>query len=323
MVEIIKRLILRAFPELSAGYHLPLFAEVVGVRETPAAGDVCNDFRPFYAVDVQILDEHGKPDKKWSVLKDVVLSLPVAGHEMGQFAYPENGTWVEIAFAYGSPNRPFIRSVLPHGLTLPDIERGEQRWQKNAEVFQSVDKDSNWQRQTDQQITDKSLTRLVEAMDVVENFHKSVKNTETNDTEIIGAIKRIEAFGAVVVQAGGVLDLSAIDSIRLTTKANMIIRVLADMQTAIDGDMNNQVTGSVAYFADVGQHFESPKTWIGSSAENAIALISEVAQLVVDLATTLSTHTHPTVGQIAEAAAVVAVGTNASAVKARVDSIAE
>ena len=236
MENIIKRFVLKMFPELSARYHLPLFAEVVGVRETPAEGDVCNDFRPFYAVDVQVLDEYGNPDKAWPVLKDVILSLPVAGHEMGQFAYPENGAWVEIAFAYGSPNRPFIRSVLPNELTLPPLERGEQRWQHNAESFQRADKDGNWQRQTDQQIHDKSLTRLIEALDAVENFHRSVKNTKTNDTEIIGAIKRIEAFGAVVVQSGGVMDLSSVDHLRLTTKADLIIKALGNLQTTITGN---------------------------------------------------------------------------------------
>lgn len=236
MEKTIKRLVLKMFPELSARYHLPVFAEVVGVRETPAEGDVCNEFRPYYAVDVQVLDEHGEPDQAYPILKDVILSLPVAGHEMGQFAYPENGTWVEIAFAYGSPNKPFIRSVVPHRLTLPPVERGEQRWQHNAESFQRADKDGNWERKTDLDIHDKSLTRLIEALDVVENFHRSVKNTETNDTEIIGAIKRIEAFGAVVVQSGGVMDLSSVNHLRLTTKANMIIRALGELKATIDGN---------------------------------------------------------------------------------------
>lgn len=244
MEKIIKRFINKLFPELSARYHLPVFAEVVGVRETPAEGDLCNDFRPYYAVDVQVLDEYGEPDKNYPVLKDVILSLPVAGHEMGQFAFPENGTWVEIAFAYGSPNKPFIRSVLPHRLTLPGIERGEQRWQHNAESFQRADKDGNWQRKTDLNIHDESVTRLIEALDVVENFHQSVKNTKTNDTEIIGAVKRIEAFGAVVFQSGGVFDLSSVNHLRLTTKADLIIKALGDLKETITGNHTVQINGS-------------------------------------------------------------------------------
>ena len=313
--DTIKRIVLKLFPELSAGYHLPMFAEVVAVRETPKEGDLCDEFRPKYAVDVQVLDEYGEPDTAWPLLKDVILSVPVAGHEMGQFAYPDNGTWVEIAFAYGSPNRPFIRSVLPHRLTLPAIERGEQRWQHNAKSFQRIDKDGNHQRVTDLEVHDSSLTRLIEALDVVENFHRSVKNTASNDTEIIGAIKRIEAFGAVVMQAGDVMDLSSVGNMRLTTKANAILRVLGNIQQTIDGDEVSVAGGK--------HHFEAPKSWIGSSSENALRLMSEVAGLVVDLANVLATHTHPDTGAITQGGSVTTISGQVGAVKTRIDGIAE
>lgn len=307
MEKMIKRIVLKLFPELSAAYHLPIFAEVVGVRETPDAGNACDEFRPRYAVDVQVLDEYGEPDLTKPVLRDVILSVPVAGHEMGQFAYPENGTWVELAFAYGSPNRPFIRSVLPHRLTLPDVARGEQRWQHSADVFQRADKDGNWQRMTDIGIHDTSLTRLIDALDVVENFHQAVKNTEAHDTEIIGAIKRIEAFGAVVVQAGGVMDLASIDHLRITTKANAIVRAL----------------GSVLSTADVKFHSEAPKSWVGDDTENALRLLSELAGIVADLADLVEAHSHVSAGAILPATVVADKGGEATAVKGRVDGIAE
>lgn len=315
MEKLIKRIVLKLFPELSARYHLPVFAVVVGVRETPEHGDVCDDFRPYYAVDVEVLDEYGEPDKAFPVLRDVILSLPVAGHEMGHFAYPENGTWVEIAFAYGSPNRPFIRSVLPHRLTLPKIERGEQRWQHNPESFQRMDKDGNHERVTDLDISDKSLNRLVEALSVVEQFHVANKETATNDTEIIGAIKHIKAYGAMALQSGGVLDVSAVDSLRLTTKANAIIRVLGDINENVDGDVDSTAGGK--------HHFEAPKSWIGDDTENALRLMSETAQLVVDLANILATHTHPSTGQITQSGAVLGIGTQVTGVKDRIDVIAE
>ena len=113
---------------------------------------ICDDFRPGYAVDVQVLDEHGRVDTNFPVLRDVILPVPVAGHEMGILAYPEDGVWVEIAFAYGSPNRPFIRCILPHGRSLIPTERGEQRWQHNPGSFQRVDKDGSWETVTDQGI---------------------------------------------------------------------------------------------------------------------------------------------------------------------------
>jgi len=319
----VKRMVLNLFPELSAGYHLPRFAEVVAVRETPDHGDVCDEFRPRYAGDVQILDEHGEVDKNFPLLQDVILAVSVAGHEMGFFAYPENGTWVEIAFAYGSPNRPFIRSVLPHRLTLPRVERGEHRWQHNPESFMRMDKDGNHEHITDLDNHQKSLTRLIEAMDVVEEFHRSVKNTKTNDTEIIGAIKRIEAFGAVVVQAGGVLDLSSVDHLRLTTKANAIIRAMGDLSITISGQSTTNVTGDISSITPGTQHFEAPKSWVGSSGENALRLMSETAGLVVDLASVLASHTHPNTGTISQSGAVSSIGGQVGAIKVRIDGIAE
>ncbi len=331
VVKTIKRIMNNLFPEISAGYHLPIFAEVVCVRETPKQGDMCDEFRPRYAVDVQILNEYGEPDTKWPVLKDVILSVPVAGHEMGHFAYPDNGTWVEIAFAYGSPNRPFIRSVLPHRLTMPGIERGEQKWQHNAASYQRIDKDGNQERVTDLEIHDKSLTRVVEALNVIETFHQSTRNTKANDTEVIGAIKRIEAFGAVVVQSAGVMDLSSINMMRITTKADAIIKALANakidaaknidhkaganiMSTA-DGDINNTASNisntasgnitetAAGAMALAGQAVQvtgqasvavmGPSVWVGTPALNLVALAGETAQLVSDLAEIVATHTHP------------------------------
>lgn len=315
MEQLIKRILLKLFPELAAGYHLPIFGQVVGVRETPDASDVCDEFRPKYAIDVQVLDEYGEPNQKWGILKDVMLSLPVAGHEMGQLAYPDDGTWVELAFAYGSPNRPFIRSILPNGLTLPPVERGEQRWQHNPVSFQRVDKDGNWERQTDLAITEQSLERYIEAMTIVENYHGATKETATNDSEIIGAIKTIKAFGAVVVQSGGVMDLSSVNHLRLTTKANALLKVIGNMQADI-GTSNTVTAGSK-------NHFEAPKSWIGTSDENALRLMSEVANMVIDLANILATHTHPSTGQITQSAQVSGISSSTGAIKTRIDAIAE
>lgn len=311
------------FPELSARYHLPLFAVVVGVRETPNEGDLCDEFRPRYAVDVQVLDEHDEPDPAYPILNDVILAVPTAGHEMGFFAYPEDGTRVEIAFAYGSPNKPFIRSVLPHRLTLPQVERGEQRWQHNAASFQRMDKDGNQERVTDLDIHDESLTRLVEAMTVVEDFYTSTKTTATNDIEIIGAIKRIEAFGAMVLQSGGAFDLASIDVMRLTTKADMILRVVGNIQQTVDGDSSSTIAGDTSSTSGGKQHFEAPKSWIGSDSENAIRLMSETAQLVVDLANILATHTHPSTGTITQGGSVTTISGQVAALKVRIDGIAE
>ncbi len=296
MERLIKKLVLKLFPELSAGYHLPMFGVVVAARETPNEGDLCEEFRPHYAVDVQVLTEHGQPDADWPLLRDVILAVPVAGNERGQFSFPDDGAWVELAFAYGSPNRPFIRSVLPHNLTLPPLERGEQRWQHNAKSYQRIDKNGNQQRITDGDIDDKSLNRLVQAMQSVREFHTSLKTTQQNDSEIIGAIKRIEAYGALVLQSGGVMDLSAVDDVRLTSLSK-------NLQKA-------------------------PKTWLGSQNENVLGLLSELMQLVIDLTALLASHTHTgddggSTSAPHQAGSITGNGSSVGGVKGRLDGIAE
>jgi uncharacterized protein (DUF2345 family) len=242
----IKRIIYRLFPELTARYHLPRFGRVESVRETQSEGDICDEFRPFYAVDVQILTEHGKPDKKWPVLKDVPLSLPVAGQEMGQFAFPDAGTWVEIAFAYGSPNRPFIRCILPHDLSQPPVARGEQRWQHNPGSFQQADKDGNWQRKTDGQISDESIDRLTQALDSIERYHKSLKETNTDDTELIGAIKKIEAYGAMILQSGGRFDLGSLHDFNVNCQAVTNIVSAGNINTSSQANTSVGSTGNIS-----------------------------------------------------------------------------
>lgn len=296
MEKVIKRMVLRMFPELSARYHLPLFAQVVNVRETPVQGDVCDEFRPKYAVDVQVLDERGKADKKWPVLRDVMLAVPVAGHEMGFFAYPQNGCWVEIAFAYGSPNKPFIRSVLPHGRALPTVERGEMRWQHNADSFMRIDADGNHQHISDGEIHQQSLTRLVEAMEVVENFHQVIKNTATDDSELIGGTKSIEAMGAMVLKAGEQLNIQGVKDVTITSLSK-------NLQKA-------------------------PKTWIGSQTENVLQLLSELMQKVMDLDATLAAHTHTgdsggSTSAPNQAGAISTNGSDIGAIKTRLDGVKE
>ena len=62
MEDAIRRSVERQFPELTGGYHLPRFARVIGVADAPASAGICDDFRPRYAVDLQLLDENDEPD---------------------------------------------------------------------------------------------------------------------------------------------------------------------------------------------------------------------------------------------------------------------
>jgi uncharacterized protein involved in type VI secretion and phage assembly len=145
----------RLFPELTAKLHLPRWGRVVALPELPTEdGERGSDaFYPRYAVDVQLLDENGT-DTKSKALQAVPLPLPGAGNKAGRLEPPAIGSIVEIAFAYGRPDKPFIRTVLPFGWDLPAIKEGETRTQVREGVYQYVDDKGNFENKTDESLKD-------------------------------------------------------------------------------------------------------------------------------------------------------------------------
>lgn len=89
MDDAIRRSVERQFPELSGGYHLPRFARVVAVADAPGGAGICDDFRPRYAVDVQVLLPNGEPDPQLPILSGVPQPLTTGGEEMGFYGFPE------------------------------------------------------------------------------------------------------------------------------------------------------------------------------------------------------------------------------------------
>lgn len=152
MEDAVTRIIERRFPELTGAYHLPRFARVLAVADPPADAGLCDDFRPRYGVDLEVLGPDGEADPALPHLLGVALPVPGGGTEMGFYAFPEEGTTVVVSFAYGLPNKPFILQILPHGLSLPKVPKGDQLWQHSDAVQQRADAEGNWLRQTDARI---------------------------------------------------------------------------------------------------------------------------------------------------------------------------
>ena len=189
MDDAIRRSVERQFPELTGGYHLPRFGRVVAVPDAPAAPGLCDDFRPRFGVDVEVLLPDGEPDPALPILTGLPLPAPMGGQEAGMFGFPEEGTTVVVSFAYGLPHKPFITQILPHGLSLPRVPKGDQVWQHSEACQQRVDADGNWLRQTDGKIHDKAIEREVEAMQNTESFQSHTRTVDDHSTESVGGIK--------------------------------------------------------------------------------------------------------------------------------------
>lgn len=292
MEDAIKRAVERQFPELTGGYHLPRFAKVIAVPDAPAGAGVCDDFRPRFGVDLQVLGPDGEVDASLPVLSGVPLPVPVGGDEMGFYAFPEEGTTVVVCFAYGLPHKPYIQTVLPHGLTLPSVPKGDQVWQHSEACQQRVDADGNWLRQTDGKIQDKAVQREVEAMENTESFQSHTRTVDDHSTESVGGIKKIEALGALKLLSGGSASLAAVDDLHQATGRDLNLVIGQKHNATVGGDMEERIQGLRQSFAEVSQRLVAPKTWLGSEEINMLHLLSELLNLVQQMNIQLASHTH-------------------------------
>ncbi|MBH3373123.1 hypothetical protein [Pseudomonas juntendi] len=284
MDDVIRRSVERQFPELSGKYHLPRFGRVVGVADAPAGSSLCDDFRPRLAADIQVLREDGEPDPDLPILAGVPLPMPIAGNEMGLFGFPEEGTTVVVCFAYGLPHKPYVQTVLPHGLSLPKVPKGAQVWQHSEAAQQRVEPDGSWLRQTDGRIRDDSIDREVQSLNNAEQHQVSAVQVETHSTESVGGIKTIEALGALKLLSGGAATLAAVDDLHAATGRDLNLAVAQKLNTAVGGDLLERVKGSRRSLA--------AKTWLGSEAVNVLQVLVDLIDLVVQTNADIATHVH-------------------------------
>lgn len=292
MDDAIKRSVARQFPELSGGYHLPRFGRVVAVPDAPAAPGLCDDFRPRFGVDVEVLLADGEPDPDLPILTGLPLPAPMGGQEAGMFGFPEEGTTVVISFAYGLPHKPFITQILPHGLSLPRVPKGDQVWQHSEACQQRVDADGNWLRQTDGKIQDKAIEREVEALDNTEAFQNHTRTVDDHSTESVGGIKKIEALGALKLLSGGSASLAAVDDLHQATGRDLNLVVGQKHNATVGGDMQERIEGLRKSVASVSQRLQAPKNWIGSDSVNLFQVVCDMLDMLQDMNTQLAAHTH-------------------------------
>ena len=297
MEDAIRRAVDRQFPELSGGYHLPRFGRVMAVPDAPAAPGLCDDFRPRFGVDVEVLLPDGEPDPELPILHSLPLPAPMGGQEAGMFGFPEEGTTVVISFAYGLPNKPFITQILPHGLSLPRVPKGDQVWQHSEACQQRVDAEGNWLRQTDGKIQDKAIEREVEALDNTESFQNHTRTVDDHSTESVGGIKTIEALGALKLLSGGSASLAAVDDLHQATGRDLNLVVGQKHNATVGGDMQEKIQGLRKSMAGVSQYLQAPKTWIGSDSVNVLQVLGDLIDLVEKMSVQIAAHVHPQVGQ--------------------------
>ena len=181
-----------------------------------------------------------------------------------------------VCFAYGLPHKPYIQTILPHGLSLPKVPKGDQVWQHSEACQQRVDADGNWLRQTDGKIKDKAIEREVEALDNTETFQNHTRTVGDHSTESVGGIKKIEALGALKLLSGGSASLAAVDDLHQATGRDLNLVVGQKHNATVGGDMQERIEGLRKSVAGVSQRLVAPQNWIGSESVNLFQVVCDL-----------------------------------------------
>ncbi|MFU2081982.1 hypothetical protein ACLQ9N_05140 [Gallibacterium anatis] len=293
-----RNMIEKEFPELAGGYHLPRLARVVGVADASSGGDISDPFRPKYAVEVQLLDENGN-DEKVGVYSAVPLPVTSTGSQGGDFAFPEVGTIVELGFAYGRQDMPFVRTMLAQDKTVPAVAIGEQLKQQRPEVYERTDAAGNKTRETDQTITDKSLNRVIK--------------TDTETKQIGTSTSEIDADKTMEV--GGNLTTSVVGNITQVSASNMTV--------GVGGVLEQRISGLMQVVSEEKIRHIAPKSYAGSEGQNIYRILEEALQIIADVAATAASHTHGSSPTPSQSSAFASQSSRAAAEKAKLTPIIE
>ena len=319
-----RRQIEKEFPELADGYHLSKKAKVVSIPDETSLGDISTDFRPKYAVNVQLLDENGK-ETDTPVYKAVPLPVTNIGSEGGSYHYPEEGTEVEIGFINGKPDQPVIRNIYPNNKTMPAVKKGEHLLQQRAEVFNRIDDVGNITRNSDQTITDN-------ARDYCLNSDSSTEDTTTKTTTV-KANFNVNVYSNYQLSANTITSI-ALKDYTVGTTSNYVQHVGIDYTLNINGnqktivgkncnlsvkdniiikarEIKEQVETIRQSTAGVQQQILAPSIWLGSGEINITQLMLDTLELVERLANLTANHTHPNTSTPTNATAISGVQSDA------------
>lgn len=226
-----------------------------------------------------------------------------------------------ISFDYGLPHMAFITQILPHGLSLPRVAKGDQVWQHSEACQQRVDADGNWLRQTDGKIQDKAIEREVEALDNTESFQNHTRTVDDHSTESVGGVKKIEALGALKLLTGGSASLAAVDDLHQATGRDFNLVVGQKYNATVGGDMEEKIQGLRRSVAGMSQRLVAPKSHIGSDSVNIFQVLCETLDLVEQMAAQIAGHVHGSSPAPANAAEFIFDGIQAQSLSTTLKSV--
>ncbi|EJF5113288.1 hypothetical protein M8R69_002923, partial [Salmonella enterica] len=278
--------------------------------------NIADPFRPRYAVDLQLLDEDGKPAANTPVYSAVPLPVPMAGSESGMFQFPPPGTLVEVGFAEGRQDKPFVRQIMAEGHNLPAVKPGEQLQQQRDGVSQRVTVAGDWERQTDQTIRENSMTREVTTDEEIRKVVVRETTVQATDkTTVLGTATLLA--GAVVHISEGDYSIGTSGNLTVTCSKDNSVSVGRNVKRDVAGNVTDDVKGNVTSNVSgaltekisgirrsvaEAQQLIAPVVKLGSEEINVLTLLTDTLDVVRELAETAASHTHPNTGASGQAA---------------------
>lgn len=328
MKEAVRKIVLSLFPELESRLHLPQFAVVTAVPDAPDYDSIADAYRTKYSVNVKLLDEHLNVDGSQPEMKAVPIAISGAGQEKGISILPTPGTIVEIAFAYGKQSLPFVRSCLPHRLSLANCDSDSVRLQKDYNSYIEFDRSGNCSRKTNSNISDDCFTYILKAVNKAEILSSENREIKGSSREKISGLKKIVAgafkfltAGSSHFGSGANTNITSGNDTNTNTGRHYNEFVLQNKTSTVSGNRTNTTTGHTEETSAVHHVIKAPQIHLGSASENTLKISEDFMQSVISALQVLASHTHPLVSTISEGASVSSYANEVIAEKARLTPI--
>ena len=289
----IAKIIQKHYPEIANGWHVPLWAVITSINETPKSGSLSNPYRPYYCASVKILDKDGK-ETTAPVLSNIALSGSFSPSG-GIMQIPEPGMIVTLQFAFGMPDKPYIDKILPYGIALPGLTTGETIIQPRQGVKLHFQQDGSINTITNSVINEQSNERNTSTGTYTSTRQSYTTLTNEDSNHEVGGIYQLAAFGALYLLTTGNGELSALKNLSLTTGENLNEFIYGDRISKIEKKLQFLIKDSESLTLDnTGFHVvtEKGKVRIGSKDVDIVKTLHDLINIVSQLASTLATHTH-------------------------------
>lgn len=325
MYSSIKRMVRRALADLTLE-NSDFFGRVVAVADNNKETVVSTFARPFYAVDVQRLNQYGKPLEDEPLLRSLPLPVAGAGAHGVDIKPVSEGALVLVGFAFGSPAHPIVKAVYPEGCMIPSNTGNTDVSGDQGSAFDKREK-GNWFRFAINKISEHSASREIKAGDNLESFVKDDKKVIGESVETLGA-KVIKSFGAVRLFSGAVFNISALGNLNLTTKDNRHDFIGKNYSSVIGGDCKKEIKGSTSEIVAgdklskaVNIKLDANKIYLGNSTAELVDLILQLTDMVTAVDAAVVGHSHGVSGAATNLTTYATQATSIAGIKTKITSL--